>query len=162
MGGQTSLSVVGGEMPGKLGWVWDCCVCVLLNWLCGQIRKKSEGELLILGLFHPLRPTPLPSLGLSFAAQLQVWELTCIKTSQTAWQANRNSFLEHLQKLVKLQWFKEICHYGLNRVHLICVGRLRMPGHHPNASSLTDVSRSTRMDLLDMYKHSLVACYWMN
>ncbi len=39
-------------MPGKLGCVCECCVCVLLNWLCEQIRKEAEGELLILGLFH--------------------------------------------------------------------------------------------------------------
>lgn len=47
MGGQTHLSVDRGEKPGKLG-----CACVLLSWLCEQIRKEAQGELLILGLFH--------------------------------------------------------------------------------------------------------------
>lgn len=60
------------------------------------------------------------------------------------------------------QWFKEICYYGLNGVHLIYVGRLEMRGHRPNASSLTDVSVSALMYLLDMYKHSLFLCCWMN
>jgi len=51
MGGQPHLSLVGGEMPGRLG-----CVCMLLNWLYEQIRKESEPELLILGLFHSHSP----------------------------------------------------------------------------------------------------------
>lgn len=67
MGGQTRLSVVERrEMPGKLGCVCECCVCVPLNWLCGQIRKKAEGELLILGLFH----TTPPSFAFSLAVFL--------------------------------------------------------------------------------------------
>lgn len=49
MGGQTHLSLHWGEKPVKLG-----CVCVLLSWLCEQIRKEAQGELLILVLFHPL------------------------------------------------------------------------------------------------------------
>lgn len=60
------------------------------------------------------------------------------------------------------QWFKEICYYGLNGVHLIYVGRLEMRGHRPNASSLTDVSVYALMYLLDMYKHNLFLCCWMN
>lgn len=66
MGGQTQLSLDWGEKPGKLG-----CVCVLLSWLCEQIRKEAEGEMLILGLFH----TPLPfywSVFLCAAAGLGV------------------------------------------------------------------------------------------
>lgn len=74
-----SLSRVGELMPGTLGRVWKR----FLNWLCGKIRKKKAGKLLILDLYPP-------------PPQLQVWELTCIKTSETAWRANRNCFLEHL------------------------------------------------------------------
>ena len=66
MGGQTHLSLVGGEMPGMLGCVLQCCVCVLLNWLCEQIRKKAEGELLILVLFH--KPPAFPQSAFFCAA----------------------------------------------------------------------------------------------
>lgn len=79
----SSLSGVRELMPGTLGRVWKR----FLNWLCGKIRKKKAGKLLILDLYPPRSPHP---------QQLQVWELTCIKTSETAWRANRNCFLEHL------------------------------------------------------------------
>lgn len=49
----------------------------------------------------------------------------------------------------------------LKRLHLICLGSLEMPGHHP-ITSLTDVSGSTLMYLLDMYKHSLSLCVLLN
>lgn len=44
-----SLSRVGELMPGTLGRVWKC----FLNWLCGKIRKKKAGKLLILDLYPP-------------------------------------------------------------------------------------------------------------
>lgn len=139
---QTHLSVVGGiKTPGKPGCIWQRCVCVLLNWLCEQIRKKDrerERELLILGLFH--NPPPRVCLSLCSCGSGS-WP--ALRHQETAWRANRSSLLEHLQKLGRLkswQWFQEIGHYALNGVHLICVGRLEMHGHPSNASSLIDVS----------------------
>lgn len=48
----------GGLMPGKLGCLWKR----FLNWLCGKIRKKKAGKLLILDLCPPHSPTAAAGL----------------------------------------------------------------------------------------------------
>lgn len=55
----SSLSRLGGElMPGTLGRLWKR----FLNWLCGKIRKKKAGKLLILDIYPP--PSPTAAAGL--------------------------------------------------------------------------------------------------
>ncbi len=83
MGGQTHLSVVGGEMPGKLGCVCECCVCCASPLAVRADKKGGRGRAADSG-FIPQTPPPPSPPGLSFSVQLQVWELTCIKTSETA------------------------------------------------------------------------------
>lgn len=159
MGGQTHLSVSGGRDARK-AWLCLTALCLCASQLAVRADKKGGSGRAADSGFIPRTPSRLLPVRLSLCS--------CRSGS---WPALRHQklpdgligtvFSKHLQKLVKLwsfwQWFKEICHYGLNRVHLIYFGRLEMPGHCPNASLLTDVSVSTLMYLLAMNKQTFSA-----